>query len=300
MKEHQSTHKPRDIDDKLFKTELMLPTPMGPDVYNEVDKFRDWALSIREFFGVHNQELADALNEIEGTKDELTIEEQHLKTDQIWNDRLYSILLYQTLEEAKTTVRTTPLRGGLEAWRRLHRTHDPATVERTFVDHDYIMHPPKVKTPQEVPGAISRWEAALTRIGAKKGLTADQVISDGFRHIALQRMLPESVMKDIRPQIDRFPTTRELKEKVESVVNSMHQGLAPMLFGLDGEALSQEDAEDDEVFACEWDDQTEAFTLVRKGKGKGKGKGGKGKRDPKGKGKGKNNEDMTCYRCGRK
>ena len=57
-------------------------------------------------------------------------------------------------------------------------------------------------------------------------------------------MLPESVMKDIRPQIDRFPTTRELKEKVESVVNSMHQGLAPMLFGLDGEPLSQDGAED--------------------------------------------------------
>ena len=285
------------LDDKLFDPKVLMPKSVNTEIYTKVEKFRDWSLSVREFLGIFDPNISNILKNVEGTPEALDLATQQREMGgPEWVRRLYQLLLSKTENGARTIVRSVLNHGGLEAWRQLHRANDPRTVERNFGDLKYIMTPPRAKAGADVMGEIAKWEAASDRHGQRKGVPVDSFFPDDFRRVALMGLIPEKLYQDLQPQMDRFPKYMDLRNKIEEVCYSMHQGSAPMLFPCEEAA-----AVDDDTEYYIWDNEQEIYTLVQKGKGKG-GKGGKGKskgNNHKGPSTDKTPNKELCWRCGR-
>ena len=61
---HQKT-----LDQMFFEPKGLMPEPLNSDMYQKVEKFREWSLQVREFLGIYCDDIHAILRAVEGTKE---------------------------------------------------------------------------------------------------------------------------------------------------------------------------------------------------------------------------------------
>ena len=187
------------------------------------------------------------------------------------DNQVYAALMALTTDEPFDITVGAGIGKGLEAWRRLHRRYDPATVGRSRGLLREILTPEKSNI-TNLRHSVEKLEERIRRYTERRDVNGQKLtLNEDIRMAALEAMLPDELEKHIQLNRGRLNDYNALRNEV-------------MLYA---EARGTSSAPPKPTPTPHHPDDMDTSALD-KGKGKNK-QGGKGK-----------GSDSVCWTCGKK
>ena len=119
---------------------------------------------------------------------------------------LKTLMQAYTSDAALQLVRSVDKEHGLEMYRVVYQYYDPTSHGRQVSEAHAIFHPETAKSLAEVPALLTRWENAVQREEARRGLL--KLLPEDYRLSIILSMLPNDERNEMEAQKHMFKTYR--------------------------------------------------------------------------------------------
>ena len=213
--------------------------------------FLDWKFDVTNFMEQHDKTLVSLVAWIESQKTMEDITEARLNDWALQDaaidderldwalDQLYYLLTVKTVELPHDQVQNLQTSGkmrGALAWKQVQSTAVGLTDNRLQHLTNVVTNPIRVKTYEEVPGAVAAWDRDVRELER----FPESKLSETQKMACIRRLVPEALEENIMSQANNLTTMHSLRQYIEGQV-ALRRSAKPAAIGkgpLGGKAFS--------------------------------------------------------------
>lgn len=212
---------------------LIDPKTMAPEKFGHSPEptWLDWSENTRSYIEIMDQEIANALKEVENRPPESPVLQEEFDSFLLADSHVAQLRRYlklRTQGNAKTIVKAAQADklNVLEQWRRLSWEYDPIGLGTELLELQELMSPERLraKTTAGISAAIESWENLERRHRDRQGI----LLPDKLRISVLFKLIPASLADEILKQTTKCSSYTQLKEHLHSIQFLRTKGPAPM------------------------------------------------------------------------